>query len=150
MTRRENLICAVSKNKITLEEANAILKEKKVGKLPVVDAEGNLKALLSRTDLKKNREWPLASKDEKKQLLVGASISTRPADRERVAKLAEAGVDVIVIDSSQGNSIFQIETIKWIKANYPKIEVVAGNGKLKSTIVKRQQKCGCKIGGLLL
>jgi len=83
---------------------------------------------MSRKDLLKNREYPIASKNnETKQLLVGAAVGTRPEDRDRVQALAEAGVDVIVIDSAQGDSLFQIEMIKWIKSTFPKIDVIAGN-----------------------
>lgn len=112
---------------VTLHEANQILKQSKKGKLPVVDDQFRLVALLSRTDLLKNKDFPYASKSVGKQLLVGAAVSTRPQDRERVEALAAAGVDVLLIDSAQGYSVYQIEMLKFIKEHFPGIDVIAGN-----------------------
>jgi len=112
---------------VSLAEANEILRESKKGKLPIVDKEGLLVSLVSRTDLKKNRDFPEASKNESKQLLVGAAVSTKEADRERITALVEAGVDLLVIDSAQGDSIFQTSTLEFIKKNYPRVDVLAGN-----------------------
>lgn len=112
---------------VSLNEANEILKNSKKGKLPMINDQGHLTALVCRSDLKKHREYPNASKDSQKRLMVGAAVSTKPTGRDRVDALSEVGVDMIVIDSAQGNSVYQIEVIQWIKKNHPNIQVIAGN-----------------------
>lgn len=112
---------------ITLQEANNILHNTKVGKLPIVDKNFKLKSLVSRSDLKKNRDFPNATKDANKQLRVGAAISTFKEDRDRLEELLKERVDVIVIDSAQGHNKFQIEMIKYIKKKYPTLDIIGGN-----------------------
>ena len=112
---------------INLRDANEIMRECKKGKLPIVDTHMNLVALMSRKDLLKNRDFPQSSKDDNKQLLVGAAIGTRPGDRLRAEALVREGVNVIVIDSSQGNSAYQMDMVRHLKASHPGVDVIGGN-----------------------
>lgn len=133
MTPLEKLTIAYEDDHKTLQDLNKVIVASKRAKLPIVNKHGDLVALMSRKDLLKHRDFPNASKDSNKQLLVGATIGTRDSDKKRVAKLVEAGVDLVVIDSSQGDSMYQLNMVKWLKSNYPNLDVVGGN------IVTRRQ-----------
>eukprot|EP00963_Diacronema_lutheri_P004604 scaffold348_cov329-Pavlova_lutheri.AAC.21 len=117
-------------NEVNLDGAFNLLKKSKKGKLPVVDARGNLVAFTTFEELREARSCPppgepSLSKDGR--LLCGAAVGTREHDKERIACLAEAGIDAIILDSSQGDSIYQIRMIEYVKQHFPRIEVIAGN-----------------------
>mmetsp|Transcript_33669 Transcript_33669/g.88822 ORF Transcript_33669/g.88822 Transcript_33669/m.88822 type:complete len:554 (+) Transcript_33669:79-1740(+) len=112
----------------TLEEVNVKMMADKVSYLCVVDGEGNLKSLTTRSDLKKNRDYPNQCKNALGQLVCGAAVSASASDViERAGALATAGVDVIVIDSRNGDTQEQLDVLAWLKANHPSVEVIAGN-----------------------
>lgn len=112
---------------ITLSEANQIIWENKLNTLPVIDKDKNLAYFVFRKDYENHRENPNELSSGNKSLIIGAGINTRDY-KERVPALVEAGADVLCIDSSDGYSEWQKETLSWIKKEYGnKIPVGAGN-----------------------
>ena len=119
---RDKLVTAPENTR--LEDAQRILRENKVEKLLLVDEEYQLKGLITIKDIDKNLRFPLASKDSRGRLRVGAAVGVR--DYARVEKLLEKGVDVLVVDSAHGHSTNVMETVREIKRKYA-IDVIAGN-----------------------
>lgn len=109
----------------TLDDAEKIFSTNKVEKLPIVDENNHLVGLITIKDLKKRKEYPDANKDSFGRLRVGAAIGVN--QMERVDALVGADVDVIVLDSAHGHSRGIIDSVKAIKAKYPKLEIIAGN-----------------------
>ena len=125
MTPRAKLITAPKET--TLKEANNIIWEHKLNSLPIVDDEDHLMYFVFRKDYSSHKENPLELLDDKKRYLVGAGINTRDY-AQRVPALLAAGVDVLVIDSSEGFSCWQEKTIKWVRENYgDTVKIGAGN-----------------------
>ena len=122
---KENLVTA--QEGITLEDATEILQREKVEKLPIVDEKGRIKGLITIKDIVKRKQYPNACKDEIGRLRVGAAVGTGDDALERVSALVSAGVDLVVIDTAHGHSKRVIETVEKVKANFPKLNVVAGN-----------------------
>jgi IMP dehydrogenase len=110
----------------TLEEAEAILHRNKVEKLPVVDADGRLKGLITVKDISKKLAYPDATKDEQGRLRVGAAVGVGTDALERATALVEAEVDVLVVDTAHGHSHGVLEVVRRIKAAHD-VDLVAGN-----------------------
>ena len=115
---------------LSLKENETILLDSKRGKLPIVDSQGVLIGLLTRASIRDRLNRPPAgspSFDKQGRLLCGAAIGTRDGDRLRATLLADAGVDALILDSSQGDSIYQLEMIRFLKNEIPNVDVIAGN-----------------------
>lgn len=111
----------------SLEKAREILHEHRIEKLLVVDKQFNLKGLITIKDIEKRIKYPNACKDAHGRLRVGAAVGVGPDVEQRVALLGKAGVDMIVVDTAHGHARSVLETVKFIKQRYPKLDVVAGN-----------------------
>lgn len=112
---------------LTLTEANDMIWENKINCLPIVEENGNLNSLVFRKDYELHKENPLALQDSNQRYIVGAGINTRDYE-ERIPALVEAGVDIICMDSSDGYSVWQKNTIDWVRKNYgDSLKIGAGN-----------------------
>ncbi len=111
----------------TLEEAEKILQNHKVEKLPVVDKKGMLVGLITFKDIQKKKSHPNASKDKHGRLLVGAAVGVAGDTVDRVSVLVEHSVDVVVVDTAHGHSKGVIAMVKQLRKKFPDLQIVAGN-----------------------
>jgi IMP dehydrogenase len=111
----------------TLEDAERILHKHKIEKLPVVDAAGQLRGLITVKDIFKRRKYPNACKDEHGRLRAAAAIGASPRDMERARALVDAGVDVLVIDTAHGHAEGVLQAVGRAREAFPQVQLVAGN-----------------------
>ena len=125
MTPLDKLVTA--SDGISLSDANDIIWEHKLNSLPIIDKKGNLKAFVFRKDYESHKDHPNELLDDNKRYIVGAGINSRDY-KERVPALIDAGADILCIDSSEGYSDWQAETLAWIQKKYKgKVKCGAGN-----------------------
>ena len=125
MTPVEKLVTAP--RDISIEKAEELLHKNRVEKLPLVNSNNELVGLITTSDIEKRNKFPLAVKDKKGRLVVGAAIGVKDGVLERAEALVAAGVDFLVIDIAHGHSIAELDTIKIIKKNFPEIDLIGGN-----------------------
>jgi IMP dehydrogenase len=125
MTPRERLVTI--KENAPREEAIHLLHKHRLERVLVIDDNDTLKGLITVKDIQKSSDHPNANKDEKGRLRAGAAVGVGEGTEERVAALADAGVDVIVVDTAHGHSQGVLDRVTWVKKNFPHIEVIGGN-----------------------
>ena len=125
MTPRKQLVTV--KEGASSAEVQRLLHQHRIEKILVVDDAGDLTGLITVKDFDKAESFPHACKDQFGQLRVGASVGTSADTDERVDALVNAGVDVLVVDTAHGHSLNVINRVRWIKENYPSVDVIGGN-----------------------
>ncbi|MBT8569509.1 IMP dehydrogenase [Polynucleobacter paneuropaeus] len=125
MTPRERLITV--KEGASLEEAKRLMSKHRLERVLVVNDAFELRGLITVKDILKATEHPNACKDSEGKLRVGAAVGVGPDNDERVELLVRAGVDVIVVDTAHGHSQGVLDRVKWVKKNYPQVQVIGGN-----------------------
>ena len=121
----ENIVTAPEGT--SLQEAEEILKQHRIEKLPVVDKNGVITGLITYKDILKHSDNPLANKDSLGRLMVGAAVGIKAETLERVEALVAAGVDVITIDTAHGHSMYVAQELKRVKAKFPDLQIIVGN-----------------------
>ncbi|HEY5293738.1 MAG TPA: IMP dehydrogenase [Burkholderiales bacterium] len=125
MTPRERLIYV--KEGASAEEARALLHKYRLERVLVVNDSFALRGLVTVKDILKATEHPLASKDDQGKLRVGAAVGVGEGTEERIEHLVEAGADVIVVDTAHGHAQGVLDRVRWVKKNFPNVEVIGGN-----------------------
>jgi len=125
MTPRDRLVTVTEGS--SPEEAKALMHKHRLERVLVVNANFQLRGLVTVKDILKSSEHPFACKDEQGHLRVGAAVGVGEGTEERVELLAEAGVDVIVVDTAHGHSEGVLKRVQWVKKNFPQVEVIGGN-----------------------
>jgi IMP dehydrogenase len=125
MTPRERLITV--KEGCSLEEAKRLMSQHRLERVLVVNDKFELRGLITVKDILKATEHPNACKDSEGKLRVGAAVGVGPDNDERIELLVRAGVDVIVVDTAHGHSQGVLDRVKWVKKNYPQVQVIGGN-----------------------
>jgi len=125
MTPREKLVTV--REGASIDEARELMHAHRLERVLVVDEHFHLKGLITVKDIMKTVEHPLAAKDGLGQLLVGAAVGNGADTEERVSCLVEAGVDVLVVDTSHGHSQGVLDRVRWVKNNFPHVQLIGGN-----------------------
>ena len=125
MTPRRRLVTV--NETASVEDAKALIRKHRLERVLVVDDEWHMRGLITVKDILKSNEHPLANKDASGHLRAGAAVGVGAGTEERIALLAEAGVDVIVVDTAHGHSQGVLDRVNWTKKNFPHIEVIGGN-----------------------
>jgi IMP dehydrogenase len=125
MTPRERLITV--RESATLDEGKALMHRHKLERVLVVNDAFELRGLMTVKDITKQTSFPNAARDQHGKLRVGAAVGVGDGTEERVEALAAAGVDAIVVDTAHGHSAGVIERVRWVKKNFPQIDVIGGN-----------------------
>ena len=125
MTPRERLVTV--QEGASKEEVMKLLHQHRLERLLVIDKQDHLKGLITVKDIQKSSDHPFACKDADERLRVGAAVGTAQDTQQRVELLVNAGVDLIVVDTAHGHSKGVLDTVKWIKKQFPKTDVIGGN-----------------------
>jgi IMP dehydrogenase len=125
MTPKDRLVTV--REGASREEVRSLLHKHRIEKLLVVNDAFELRGLITVKDIQKAKDNPYACKDDSEQLRVGAAIGVGEGTNERVEALVEAGVDVLVVDTAHGHSQGVLDKVKWVKKNFPNVQVIGGN-----------------------